>query len=166
MSVAVGFQVKRLFLDREAVIKRTDRAKRRAMSRVGGFMRTTARRSMRKRKKPSPPGRPPSSHQGDLRRHLYFAYEPERETVVVGPVGFSRSDTPAVLERGGSVRVRNRLVPVGRGVTRGAGGRFQSNRRMVRFSGSLRIKARPYMGPANEKTSGRLPGEFAKAMGR
>jgi hypothetical protein len=48
---------------------------------------------MRYRKKPSAKGTPPSAHKDNprgplLRELLWFAYEPERMSVVIGPVGF------------------------------------------------------------------------------
>jgi phage gpG-like protein len=150
MTSVLTIQVKRAFFDRQAVLKRVDRARRRSLARVGGFTRSTAKRSIRKRKASSSPGQPPSSHSGELRGGIFFAYEDRSDSVVIGPVGFARSNVPGILEFGGKTTIRQtRLKRAGRP-------------KVQRIS----IKARPFMGPALVKTSDRLPDAFATAMRR
>lgn len=149
MTVALTIQVKKAFFDREAVIKRVDRARRSSLSRVGGFTRTTAKRSIRKRKRSSLAGQPPSSHSGELKGGIFFSFDQRTDSVVVGPVPFSGSNVPEVLERGGRPRVR---------VTK-PGGRISPKR--ITY-----VKPRPYMVPALTKTSARIPDAFAAAMRR
>src|SRR5690554_2357245 len=73
------------FFDRVAVIKAITAAERRVLSKAGAFVRKRARTSIRPRKSISAPGRPPHSHQGDLRRSIFFGYEPANRSVVIGP---------------------------------------------------------------------------------
>ena len=128
----------KMFFNSPKVIASVERGTRRVLSRFGAFVRQRAKSSIRKRKKPSAPGSPPSSHSGLLKKFIWFSYEPNRRSVVIGPArlsGNNRGDAPSLLEYGGTTTIRRR-----------------KSRRRVR-----RIRARPYMGPAFEKERVRLP---------
>ena len=101
-------RIKSMFFDRPKVQRAVDRSKRRSLSRAGAFIRQRARTSIRKRKRQSRPGQPPSSHTGLLRRFILFGYDRRSDSVVVGPVGFRRSRAPTVLEFGGRTTVESR----------------------------------------------------------
>lgn len=122
-----GFKVRGLFFDRAEVIRAVDKARRQAMSRIGGSVRKWAQYSMKKRKGPSRPGTPPNVHAGQIKKFLYYAYDSIARSVVVGPVRIpgATGTAPRVLEEGGKTV---RLNPV----------------RVVK------VRARPYMGPALE----------------
>lgn len=121
-------QARGLFFDRSRVINAVDRTTRRNLSRFGAYVRTRSRTSIRKRRTISPPGRPPSSHTGLLKRNIFFVYEPARRSVVIGPVLLNRSSgAPELLEHGGTVIRR-------------------VNGRRIRMT----YRPRPYMGPAFE----------------
>lgn len=139
----IDMRVKAMFFDRPRVQRAVSHANRRALSRAGAFVRTRARTSMRKHRDTSRPGRPPYAHQGSLRRMILFGYEPSRETVVVGPVGFRSSDAPNALEFGGRTTVvrRRRSSRMGQRV----------------IKTRVRIAARPYMAPALDKERPNLP---------
>ena len=127
MALGIGYtinQAKSQFFDQQKVLRPKDRAVRRVLSRFGAFVRTTARRSIRRRKRSSEPGQPPRSHTGLLRRLIFFAYEPTSENVVIGPADLSskRGDAPHALEEGG----RSQIGP----------------------QQTAYIEPRPYMGPA------------------
>jgi hypothetical protein len=139
----IDMRVKAMFFDRPRVQKAVSHANRRALSRAGAFVRTRARTSMRKRRGTSPPGQPPFAHEGSLRRMILFGYEPSRETVVVGPVGFRSSDAPNVLEFGGRTTVVRRRRS------------SRSGQRVIKTR--VRIAARPYMAPALDKERPKLP---------
>jgi len=134
-------RIKDLFFDRAAVTGAVDAAKRKVLSKAGAFIRTAARTSIRKRKGSAPPGKPPHSHEGSLRRLILFGYDRTSDSVVVGPVGFKNSTAPSALEYGGPATV-----------TRRRGGR--SGRRDSR---TVKIASRPYMGPALERERPKLP---------
>ena len=54
----IGFEIKQLFFDREAVTSRVDPATRKVLSKFGAFVRRTAKGSIRRRRKAAPPGSP------------------------------------------------------------------------------------------------------------
>src|SRR5262245_52774098 len=104
----LGFEVKRLFFDRKAVMNALDRGARRALSRAGAFIRTAARSSIRSRRTSSKPGAPPHSHTGLLKRFLFFSYDSAQRSVVVGPAKLNRgSGAPKVLEHGGRATIQS-----------------------------------------------------------
>ena len=133
----IDLRVKRFFFDRLAVISKVDAATRRVLSKFGAFVWRSAKSSIRKRKKPSAPGKPPRSHTGLLRNFIFFAFDPNRRSVVIGPVRLMNRDgsVPSLLEYGGTARRRKRDGKMG----------------------TVMYKARPYMGPAFEKEKESLP---------
>lgn len=135
----IDMRITSLFFDRPAVTRAVDRAKRVVLSRAGAFIRQRARTSIRPRKGSAPPGNPPHSHEGSLRRLILFGYDPRSDSVVVGPVGFRGSVAPRALEIGG----RTTVAPRRRGA--------REERR------TIRIAARPYMQPALAKERPKLP---------
>ena len=108
----IDMRLKDLFFDTKAVRDRTDRATRRVLSKFGAFVRRTARSSIRKRKRISKPGSPPSSHTGLLKRFIWFGYDPQKESVVIGPIRLNRKrgDAPEALEYGGRSRLGPRRI--------------------------------------------------------
>lgn len=133
----IGFEIKRMFFDRQAVISKVDAATRRVLSKFGAFVRRSAKSSIRKRKKPAPPGQPPSSHTGLLKKFIFFGYDADRRSVVIGPTRLNqkgRGEAPPLLEYGGKATL----------VRRG-------KKKHVTY------QARPYMGPAFEKEKPQLP---------
>lgn len=160
MAVGTGLgtrsvaDVKKSFFDADRVLKSMDRAVARSLSRFGAFVRTKARTSIRYRTDPAPPGRPPSAHKtvtrlktnrkgvtkrqasSPLRDLIYFAYDKDARSVVIGPVIFPsarRKGTPERLEYGGS-GVGTRRVPGSR----------------KRVAATFRYEPRPFMHPAFE----------------
>jgi len=141
----IDVRVRQLFFDSPRVVAAVDRAKRKALSRGGAFVRTRARSSIRKRKGPSAPGRPPHSHEGSLRRLIFFGYDRQTDSVVVGPLGFGKKTAPNVLEFGGRTTITRR----------------RKGRRVRR---RVRIARRAYMGPALEKEKRNLPKAWANSV--
>jgi len=141
----IGFridQAKGLFFDRQVVLDATTKTERQALSKFGAFVRTRAQTSLRRRKKASRPGRPPSSHVGLLKSKLFFAFDPSAHSVVIGPARLNgttsqrrldpKSKTvPELLEHGGPARLS--LFDPG-------GGR--------RATRSIFVQPRPFMQPA------------------
>lgn len=119
--------VKAQFFDRKVLDALND-AERRALARIGSFIRKDAQRSMRKAKHrgipPSPPGRPPRSRKGQLKRFLFYWYDPHLHDVVVGPILLGRIAVPGVHEHGGRILTKRNV---------------------------LRYPARPFMKPALDK---------------
>jgi len=135
----IGMDIKRMFFDRKAVTGAVDKATGRVLSRFGAFVRRTARSSIRKRKRTSRPGEPPTSRTGLLKRFIFFGYDPSRRSVVIGPARLNQKvgDAPEALEYGGMTTVVE-------------GTRHKRRKRKVR------IVARPYMGPAFEQERPKL----------
>lgn len=150
---------KRSFFDRDAVTAAMEKGERRALSRFGAFLRTRARSLIRKRKRASAPGQPPSSHVGYLRKFLFFAWDSATRSVVIGPAllgSKSPLPVPAVLEGGGPVSKTEYQLSGGRWV--GGGSpllRGARGGRPTRTRGGF-IEPRPYMGPALEAERGAL----------
>lgn len=139
----IGFDIKSTFFDRKAVTSKTDAATRKVLSRFGAFVRTAARSSIRKRKKPSPAGSPPSSHVGLLKKLIYFGYDQSSKSVVIGPerLNSGKGQAPALLEYGGTTTIKS----------------GDKRRRAV-------YRARPFMGPAMEKEQPKLPAMWAGSV--
>ena len=133
----IGFEIKQLFFDRQAVISRVDPATRKVLSKFGAFVRRTAKGSIRRRRKASTPGTPPSSHTGLLKKFIFFGYDADASSVVIGPTRLDRrgqGEAPSLLEYGGQTTL----------VRRGKRERAA-------------YRARPYMGPAFDKEQPKLP---------
>lgn len=133
----IGLRVKQSFFDTKKVRRATDRATRRVLSRFGAFVRRTARSSIRRRKRISRPGEPPSSRTGLLKRFIFFGYDTRARSVVIGPARLTRKgrgEAPSLLEYGGRTTLKRR-----------------GRRRRARYA------ARPFMGPAFEKEKPQLP---------
>lgn len=124
--------VKQFFFDRDEVLRRLTKAERQMMVRFGGTVRKRAKGSIRSRKGASPPGKPPHNHTGLLRNKIFFAYEPSRHAVIIGPERLDEltPDNRDALE----------MLEIGGTTTRTRGKR----RRRVTY------KARPFMRPAFE----------------
>lgn len=155
----IDLRIKKLFFDRPKVRRAVDNAKRGVLARAGAFIRQTARTSIRKRKGTSPPGEPPHSHLGLLRRFILFGYDERTDSVVVGPAKLAKTgDAPHILEFGGTtVAKRTMVVRVG-DTGRDRRGRFtRGKRRLVKAGTRLVYKRRPYMGPAMKKELPKFP---------
>jgi len=136
----VELQVKELFFDKAPVIEAVGVKRANAMAKAGSYIKRDAKQSIRQRKRPSLPGQPPSSHRGDLKRLIFFAFDPTTESMLIGPEAFPSATTrigptiPEVLEEGGDVLLKGRKTAKGRKPAR-----------------KIHIADRPYMGPALEK---------------
>jgi len=133
----IRFEITKLFFDKKAVRDKVDAGTRRVLSKFGAFVRRTARSSIRKRKKTSQPGSPPSSHTGLLKKFIFFGYDPRKDSVVIGPVRLTqkgRGEAPSLLEYGGTTKVE-----------------YRGKRKRAR------VRPRPFMGPAFEKEQPKLP---------
>lgn len=154
----IDISIKSQFFDRPKVVAAVDKARRRALSRAGAYVRTSARTSIRKRKSYAAPGNPPHSHEGSLRKMILFGYDRSSDSVVVGPVGFRRSVVPNLLEFGGKVRnTRRRVVRVGQPGRNERGQFVLGQRKVIEAGEELNYEPRPYMAPALEREKGRIP---------
>lgn len=154
--VSVDYRIKDFFFDRKAIMDKMSGAERKAMSKIGAFIRKSARQSQKSRKDVAAPGSPPSVHTDSkvyTLKNILFGYEPINHRVVIGPVLLSRFDrtresggnntlvkadstVPALHEFGGTATL---LFPSG-------------NERRARYA------PHPFMGPAldRERKNGKL----------
>lgn len=145
------------FFDRKIIVDAVSKARIRVLSKMGAFVRRTARSSIRKRKKPSPPGKPPSSHVGLLKQFLFFSYDRSTESVVVGPALITRpSGAPETLEYGGRATIeRQRFV---------SGPKYGNRVRRVKEKHKVRISKRPFMRPALKAELPNFAGLWANSI--
>jgi len=107
--------MKRWFFDRDIIIRAIDQTTHRFLNRFGGFVRVTARWSMRKARGPSAPGTPPHRHGNPLiYRRMSYAFDPVHRSTVIGPTllksgwsPYGATTVPEVNEYGGTVMRRN-----------------------------------------------------------
>jgi len=93
-------QFKQGFFDRGAVIAAIGKAAAAGMARTAGYVRKVARNSMKKKRGAAPKGQPPHVHEGSLKKLLFFAQDLRQASTVIGPVAFSGSKVPGILEFG------------------------------------------------------------------
>ena len=148
----IDMRMKSLFFSTKAVTSRVDAATRRVLSKFGAFVRRTAKGSIRKRKRASKPGQPPSSHTGLLKKFIWFGYEPNRHSVVIGPAKLTskNSEAPEKLEHGGTATLTE--------------DKWVGYRKKKRIKRNVHIAARPYMGPAMNKEIPKLPDMWANSI--
>ena len=143
----IDIRIKKLFFDRRAVIDAVDKVSRQVLSKICAFVRTAERSSIRKRRGSSAPGRPPHSHTGLLRRFIFFGYDRDAGSVVIGPAKLNKGgETPHVLEFGGTTVIEKR--------------RLSGERQRRRVT----IQPRPYMGPALQREKSKLPSMWANSI--
>lgn len=132
----------------------------RGLARFGALTRTKARRSIVKRKRSSTPGMAPSSHDGRLRRNIFFGHDRARQSVVIGPAATkAHRNTNGILQRGLATEVLEYGGQVGVVEVYSGGKWWPVNHRRTRRPGERRrvrwvkMKPRPYMGPAFKSTA-------------
>lgn len=160
----ITMRMKDMFLDRPVITRAVGAARIKVLKHAGGFARTTARRSIRRRKGVSLPGKPPYSHVGLLRDRLFFGYDTVTQSVVVGPEKLAKfGAVPYMLEYGGTtIAKRNIRFPNKMGTIRKSRSKKRSVRRaakthIIKQGTVMTIKPRPYMGPAFDATLEKFP---------
>ena len=132
--------LKKNFFDRKKIKGRVDVRTRRVLSKFGSFVRRSAQHSIRPSKRTSPPGKPPFSHSGKLRKKIFFMYDPKRRSVVIGPIIFPGKTGKALpaLEYGGKTDMPSGDI--------------------------IKIEARPFMGPAFNANLSVVPSLWANSI--
>ena len=100
---AVIAVVKSIRLDRQKVVKASERASKRNLGRASAAIRLTAKRSIRRRDKPSRVGSPPNTRRGDLKKAILFKVE-NPYNAVIGPDVSVVGESGAAHERGGKYK--------------------------------------------------------------
>lgn len=178
MKFEIAMQMKHFFFDRQTVIDRMGRASRKALSKAGAFIRTRARSSLRRRKKPSPPGSPPSVHSRDsvaTLKNILFAFGPHEQSLIVGPVKLNQREqdwitmgattVPQIHEFGAVVNIHEMSRNKGKTWWR------RDKRRNPRPWEIYRVRKavyrpRPFMGPALEAEQDHIPDAWAGSVSK
>ena len=142
------------FFDREKVVNAMDKASVKVLSKFGAFVRTRARSSMRRTKKTSLPGNPPSAHVGFIKTMMFFSYDKARKSVVIGPTLINRStNAQEILEYGGDTILEGYTFTTRDG-----------KRTHEKTTKRIKIKKRPYMKPAFEAEKQKLAAMWANSV--
>ena len=164
----VGFrEAKAGFFDRRAVMAATDNATRQVLSKFGAFVQRRAKSSIRapgadrdapkirnaqgrlvfRRLRASKPGDPPFSRTGLLKKFIFFSFDSDRRSVVIGPTLINKpTGAPETLEYGGTVDAPRWWKQDGKPMRR------------------VRIEKRPYMQPAFDKERKSMPQMWKDAI--
>lgn len=132
----------KMFFKSTKVLLAVDKATRKVLSKFGSFVRTTAKQSIKKppkkaKIKVSRPGNPPFSQTGMLKKFIFFGYDHNKKSVVIGPTSIHGGTAPELLEYGGkTIRAYGK--------------------RREKIKKTITIKARPYMGPAYDENEPKL----------
>jgi hypothetical protein len=95
--------------DKQKLLAKSKQANFKYLGHAGAALRLTARRSIRTRQKPSPPGTPPHTRRGQLRRAIAYSLDKQRQVVVIGPERDAVGKSGSAHEFGG--RYRRELYP-------------------------------------------------------
>lgn len=127
------------FFDPKKVTDPAERAQLKMLAKHGAFVRRKAKSLIRKRKRVSAPGEPPSSHSGLLKKFIFFFVDKKARSAITGPILLDgRSETPpnpSLLEYGGDAVRR----------------RWDAKRKELREARGVSYEARPFMRPAQEE---------------
>lgn len=85
----------------QAIRQRSDQTSLGALYKASAYLRTSARRSIRKSGRPAQPGRPPHTYRGQLKRSILFAVDKKRLSALIGPSASLISDIAKYHEFGG-----------------------------------------------------------------
>jgi hypothetical protein len=99
------WRVRDSFFDRQGVLNQISKKSASVMRSFGALTRTIAKRSMKKRKDASEPGQPPRVIRGQLKKFIYFVYDRNSKSVVIGPIAWNSpiGIVPPILEYGGKI---------------------------------------------------------------
>ena len=139
------------YFDAKVVKRAMARVTASALRYAGAYVRKAAQHSIRRRKRVSRPGQPPSSHTGRLRGLILYGYERAVPSVVIGPRKAGKGEAPSLLEFGGVV-TRERKP----------GWR----RRVMGARRTMHYRPRPFMGPAMERSLPHAMEWFEKASAK
>lgn len=103
----------------------------------------------------SEPGEPPRTRTGLIRKFLFFAFDPQTKSVVVGPALLNKSSgAPATLEYGGVT-----MGIVNAEIMLNGGQRVYRQTEML-----VKIEPRPYMQPALQRNQAKVAELFRNSI--
>lgn len=96
----------RIEFDEEKVLSKVKNGNIKALRGAGAYVRKAARNAVSRSKKSSPPGTPPHTRRGLLKRSILFGVEKSRMAVVIGPAKSLIGISMTAHEFGGMYRRR------------------------------------------------------------
>lgn len=96
----------RIEFDERGLLSAVKRGNRKALRRVGAYVRQVARNAVKRSTQSSPPGRVPHTRQGLLKRSILFGVDNARQRVVIGPAKSIIGISMTAHEFGGIYRRR------------------------------------------------------------
>jgi hypothetical protein len=175
----------KFFFDKQGkqrIFKGVDEATSKNLSRSGALMRGTMRRLMRRRKKASQPGQPPSAHTKSkqfprgplLKERIDHIFDVSTKSMVVGPDKLGNSTAPSTLDQGGMVRTVRIVRQPGKKLSPKALAAFKRKKeagtlpprtkKPQTVTGMARVAARPFRAPTYKITEPRLAGVWANTV--
>jgi len=180
-------------LEKQKVLKRSRASSITSLGHAGAYIRGIAKKSIKVSPMPAPPGKPPRSRKGQLKRAILFAVEKVPGRVVIGPTATNVGRIGHTHEFGGTEPPKKRkarkpnwkLVVGGHGPVRKGSkgpevGKLKTQAQVDRakriaqslppsLGGPVSKKARtypprPFMGPALEVSKARLPKFWANSV--
>lgn len=132
-------EAKGKFFDPKKITDPAERAQLKMLAKHGAYVRRKAKSMIRRRKRVSSPGEPPSSHSGELRNFIFFFVEKADKNVITGPIllNSKRNNSPpnpSLLEHGGDAVRR----------------RWNAKKREWGEARGVHYEPRPFMAPAQE----------------
>jgi phage gpG-like protein len=107
----ISAKVKTKF-DKKGLKRRVDDANFRSLGHASAAIRLTAKRSIRKRKKPSMPGTAPNTPTGHLRRVIAYAVDRKRQEAAIGPTNEYARTIWNLHEFGGTTWQKKKLLKI------------------------------------------------------
>lgn len=165
----VSYQLRHVFFDRPGIQRRVDQGRRKALSKAGSWVRRRARSILRRRKRVSRVGEPPSVHSDPGLKTILFGWDQGRQSVVVGPVRLNKvvmgtqTRVPSLMEFGGEVSIHEEARANGQPWSADIGmWRRRDMRRLPKPWKVYRVRRahygpRPFMAPALAQTVPTLP---------
>lgn len=137
----------RTFFNNRKVLRLLDKKTHAALRSFGKYVRRVAKNSIKsagKKGTPSKPGQPPKSRKGLLKNFIFYGFDLAKRSVVIGPqkIHGLKGKAPNVLEYGGRVKGKSKKGHIT----------------------SSKVSARPYMGPAFEKSKKKLSGLWSNSI--
>ncbi len=86
------------------VLAKAQQGNFKSLGHAGAAIRLTAKRSIRRRKKASPEGQPPSTRKGQLRGAIRYEVEKQKDLVVIGPDHSKVGTSGSAHEHGGKYK--------------------------------------------------------------
>lgn len=154
------------FFKPDEMIDAVNKAEYKALRHQGGYVMKAARASIKKptrKNARSAPGNPPFSQTGRLKSSILFSHDKATNSVVVGAFSFgTKGDAiPGALEHGGTIKIAETVFVW----EKNSRSKMVRKRKKTGRKKVVTVKARPYMGPALERSKSALDSIWRNSIG-